>query len=363
MIHTYRRDQDLQRLCDEREEESLTLEFKPCNELKIGTSFRDRTGRERDRQRDDVLTELTKDVTAFLNSAGGTLIYGILEKKGRADKVDKTNPFRSDTPQDNVSAEKVIDWLRDHIQPSPAVDVYPVFEGNDLASPWYLVIEVPQGQQAYMAKDHRFYKRIGATAKPMEQYEVIDAMNRTRGANLDLRIQMHPSQLSSNVWSELRLDISITSTNFVASEYGALKLTLAYPLRFKSTVSMIFPGSQLMQSTGLPLGGPDIPHAESLKVRWGAHQGNIVFPGDWYDFYGHGFHIHLPQLALIFNPCYLLRTELFTMNSQSREALFAIQQQPSSEAFMLLAVDASTRDDVIASFWTTYRRALESLKR
>jgi hypothetical protein len=69
--------EDLKAFCTSHEEESVILEFKPCSELKVGSIFRDKKGKERKRSKDDVLRELTKDVTAFLNSAGGKIIYGI----------------------------------------------------------------------------------------------------------------------------------------------------------------------------------------------------------------------------------------------------------------------------------------------
>jgi hypothetical protein len=238
--------EDLQELCDEREEESLSLEFKPCNELKIGTEFWDKSGQTRKRQRDDVLNELTKDVSAFLNSAGGTIIYGILEKNSRADSLDEAYSFRLGSKQDNVQSEKVVDWLRAHIQPPPTIDVYPVLETQDRNSPWYLVIEIPQGQQAYMARDHKFYKRIGSTVQPMKQYEVSDVMNRTWAAALDLRIEIRSQTKRPNGWVNLALGVQITSKNFISSEYGALKITAAYPSRLKQddAIRLVFVGIQ-----------------------------------------------------------------------------------------------------------------------
>ncbi len=53
--------EDLLHLCEELEEESLTLEFKSCNELKAGTPFRDKTGSIKQRQPEHVIEELTKD--------------------------------------------------------------------------------------------------------------------------------------------------------------------------------------------------------------------------------------------------------------------------------------------------------------
>ena len=301
-----------------------------------------------------------------LIEAGQRLLFnlGIIRvEPTEADKIDKANAFKPDSKQDNIRPEKIIQWLRTHIQPPPTVDVYRVLEEpNDPQSPWYLIIKIPQGQQAYMAKDHRFYKRVGSTVQPMEQYEVVDVMNRTRAAALDLRIQMHQFHPSNKMWGGLRLNIAVTSTNFVSSEYGALKLILAYPLKFSAGMSMTFRGSHFESSTGLFLGGEDIPHASSVLARWGAHSGNVVFPGDWYNFYGNGFSIEMPKLSVIPNPTYLLQIELFTMNSQSKKVLYSIRQKPSGDSFEILGLNASNADSLIASFWETYHTARGRLK-
>ncbi len=353
--------ENLQRLCDEHEEESLRLEFKPCNELKAGTSFRDKSGAERTRLKDDVLDELTKDVTAFLNSAGGTIIYGIQEKKSHADEIDRIHSFKLDSDQDNIRPEKVIDWLRAHVQPSPAVNVYRISENlDDAQSPWYLVIEIPQGEQAYMARDHRFYKRIGSVRQPMEQYEVVDAMNRTQAAALDLKIQIdqHPP-ISTELWATLRLNIAITSANFVASEFGAFKLTVAYPLRFSRKTRMAFKEiSQLDSSADIRLIGDHVVQAQAIAYRWGIHNGTAILPGDWFDFLGHPYLIDMPNLLVIPDPTYLLQAELFTGNSQGKRVFYSIQKQPSSDKLTLSPIAPSNWTNLAASFQQTYDLAL-----
>jgi len=357
--------EDLQRLCDEREEESLTLEFKSCSELKVGSMFWDKSGQQRDRERDDVLNELTKDVTAFLNSAGGTIIYGIKEKKSRANKVDKTNPFKLGSKKDSIQSEKIVDWLRSHIQPPPTVDVYRVLETDDPHSPWYLVIEIPQGQLAYMARDHKFYKRIGNTAQPMEQYEVADTMNRTRAAALRAKVIIEKIPYVNEERSRLRFEVLLTSTNFIAAEYGQIQITLAQPISLESSFNFMNSGDiDFDSSVGLILDGEEHkPHAQLLTLRWGAHDGRIVFPDAKFKVYqGGDLFVQVPTLSLIPNPTYLFQIELFTMNSQSKKALFSIQRQSSGDSFDLIAVDASNRAGIIASFWETYHSARETLK-
>src|SRR5438552_3811723 len=57
-------EQDLLRLVTEQVEESLTLDYKRSAAL----------------QNDDLSkNEISKDVSAFANSAGGTLVYGVVE--------------------------------------------------------------------------------------------------------------------------------------------------------------------------------------------------------------------------------------------------------------------------------------------
>lgn len=57
---------DLQRLADDKVGESLQLEFKGSGALSKNPDGR---------------AEIAKDVSAMANAAGGTIIYGIAEKK------------------------------------------------------------------------------------------------------------------------------------------------------------------------------------------------------------------------------------------------------------------------------------------
>src|SRR5262245_49803180 len=56
---------DIQQLIDDKIEESITLDYKASAALS-------RTDNKK-------VTELTKDVSAFANSAGGTIVYGVAE--------------------------------------------------------------------------------------------------------------------------------------------------------------------------------------------------------------------------------------------------------------------------------------------
>jgi len=317
----------------------------------------------RPRSKDDIVNELTKDVTSFLNSTGGRIIYGVLEKNSRADKLDSENPFSGNSPENNVTTEKVLDWIRAYAQPPPAVNVYiVVVDETNTEIEWFIVIEIPQGQVAYMAKDHRFYKRVSNTVRQMEQYEIIDVMNRTNAADLQLQVAKQVEKQFRSNWKRIGLRISVSSANFIASEYGAIKITFANPLRINDKTSILFRGSRIDHSSGLITGRPNdpIPHSQSIMIRWGVNSGNVILPGDWYDFNGNLISIEVPNLEIIPNPTYIFQIELFTANSLSKKFLYTIQEIDGT--FDLKEIDTEDVSRTIESFWRTYHSARDKLQ-
>src|SRR5437870_11805234 len=65
---------DLQRLIDDDIQESVTLDYKASPALAKDSKSRD---------------ELCKDISAFANSAGGQIVYGIEEKNQKPVKLDE----------------------------------------------------------------------------------------------------------------------------------------------------------------------------------------------------------------------------------------------------------------------------------
>jgi predicted HTH transcriptional regulator len=85
---------DLQTLINSRAEESITLEFKRSDSLGIpGKPELDEKSK----------TEISKDVSAMANSAGGVIVYGIAEDK------DEPHPAIALSPVDPQKFSK--DWL------------------------------------------------------------------------------------------------------------------------------------------------------------------------------------------------------------------------------------------------------------
>lgn len=157
---------EIQRYIDDEEEESLTLDYKAADSL--GKS-------------DGKKTEITKDVSAMANSAGGTIIYGLKEhpterhKAGSIDPVDRTQ-FSKEW------LEHVINNIRPRLS---GVIIHPVSLSSGANHVAY-VVEIPQSNTAHQANDKRYYKRFNFESVAMEDFEIRDIMNRVGVPNVEV---------------------------------------------------------------------------------------------------------------------------------------------------------------------------------
>jgi len=153
----------LQTYIDDQIEENLALDYKASGALAKTT---DKT---------DKRTEVTKDVSAFANSVGGIIIYGIKEYNDHARKhlPEKIDPI--DRRQISKEwLEQIISTIRPRIE---AIVIHPI-SINESSSEVVYVVEIPRGITVHQAKDHRYYKRYNFESAPMEDYEIQDVRNR-----------------------------------------------------------------------------------------------------------------------------------------------------------------------------------------
>lgn len=139
--------------------ESLTMEFKAGAALRKG-----------DREK----RELSKDVSAMANSAGGTIVYGMRENGSLATQLDGIEPT-------DFTREWLEDVLTGNIQPRLGnMTITQVPLTQSLPALVAYVVEIPKSSTAHQAADNRYYKRFNFKAVPMEDFEVRDVMNRTK---------------------------------------------------------------------------------------------------------------------------------------------------------------------------------------
>lgn len=166
---------DLERMIADGVEEGLALEYKRAAALG---------------KPDGKKAEIVKDVSAFANSTGGKLIYGIAEYDAR----DKRHlPERLD-PVDRAQFSR--EWLEQiiqSIQPKiEGIELHPVVIDNAANTVCY-VIEIPQSHTAHQARDHVYYRRHNFNVLPMEDYEVRDVMNRRRRPQVRASVFLNPN--------------------------------------------------------------------------------------------------------------------------------------------------------------------------
>ena len=173
--------QRLEGLIRNETEESLTLEYKSAEALA---------------RVDQNKKEITKDVSAMANSAGGTLIYGIREHG---------DPNKKHLPEKIVPVNRVEfsrEWLEQIIQ-----SIRPRIEGivihsvtldsgpNDVA----YAVEVPQSNTAHQASNHRYYKRFNFQSVPMEDYEIRDVILRESMPDVEVRFLVEIRNSETNL--------------------------------------------------------------------------------------------------------------------------------------------------------------------
>jgi hypothetical protein len=150
---------DLDRLIEEDIQESLNLDYKDARALE---------------KTDPKRNELCKDVSAFANSAGGQIIYGIQEKDHHPVRVQDADAV---SPAD-ISREWVEQVIDSTVQPRiQNLRIQPIDVAPGRVA---YVITIPQAttNAPHQAPDNKYYCRQNFQSVPMEDYQVRDALRR-----------------------------------------------------------------------------------------------------------------------------------------------------------------------------------------
>lgn len=149
--------------------ESLHLDYKQSEALKRGDT-----------------TELTKDVSAFANSDGGCLIYGVIEE----DHI----PIGLDSGVDTSVIDR--EWLENILlaRIQPRLDGLVIGVIALAGTRAIICVAVPRTFRGpHQAEDKKYYKRFNFKSEPMEDYEARDVRSRALDApplvNIDLALR------------------------------------------------------------------------------------------------------------------------------------------------------------------------------
>lgn len=149
--------EDIQYLIDFGIEESIHLDYKASGALDKSETKK---------------KEISKDVSAFANSDGGIIIYGVEEQNHKAAGFSYIDG-------NNITKE----WLEQVInstinQKIKGIEIFPIRNNGNIAESIYLV-KIPRSYDApHMCRDKCYYKRYNFESVKMEEYEVRDLFNR-----------------------------------------------------------------------------------------------------------------------------------------------------------------------------------------
>lgn len=197
---------DLLSLIRDGVEEGPDLEYKRCDSLQKHEPQR---------------REISKDVSAMANSAGGTIIYGMVEEKNR--------PIRLDGGFDPTDITK--EWLEHVILGTimPRLNgvvinlVKLVTHASDRVA---YAVSVPQSSTAHQASDKKYYKRFNFEATAMHDYEIRDIMNRLKHPVLVPQFTLIPT--TSSVDAKL-FNVGIRLKNEGTVRASDFKIAFAIP--------------------------------------------------------------------------------------------------------------------------------------
>jgi hypothetical protein len=199
----------LRRLISSRESESISLEFKRSASIE---------------NTDPKKNEISKDVSAFANSGGGTIIYGMEENGHIATRLDNG--------VDTTACSK--EWLEDVItsrihRKIDGIKIWPIKVPRSV-NHYYFVVDVPQSLRApHQAFDKKFYKRYNFKAEPMEEYEIRDLALRGSAPDLfiDFSTSTHTSQLDQpQPRTSFKLAPHISNDAIEVAEYASINICI-----------------------------------------------------------------------------------------------------------------------------------------
>jgi hypothetical protein len=162
---------DLDILVAQDIQESLTLDYKEARSLGKGSSERN---------------ELCKDVSAFANSAGGQIVYGIEEKNRHPVRVQEADGVDSGV----ITREWIEQVIDSNVQPRiRGLQIKPIEVAPGRLA-YAIAIPAATTNAPHMAPDNKYYYRQNFQSVPMEDYQVRDTMRRATTPELYVRLSL-----------------------------------------------------------------------------------------------------------------------------------------------------------------------------
>lgn len=191
----------IQSLIDNGIEESINIDFKASGAL----------------SKDEMKKkEISKDVSAFANSNGGIIVYGLTEKNHKADSF-------SFIDGDIYSKEWLEQVISTTIQRNiEGLKIFPIRNNGNIKESIY-VVQIPESLNApHINKDKKFYRRYDFQSVVMEEYEIRNLYGRK--SKSDLKISEYTISYKKKVDDKERFECVVAIRNFGDLEETSYKL-------------------------------------------------------------------------------------------------------------------------------------------
>ncbi len=165
---------DVLKLINDQVEEHLQLDYKRSASLE---------------KSDPKKKEISKDVSAFANSAGGTILYGVAEGK---DANGRSIPLEVDGID---PAQITKEWLEQVINsniepPLYGVRINPIPLNSTCPGKVCYAVSVPESHTAHQASDKRYYMRFNFESVAMQDHLVRLVMGKVQHPRVSGRVEL-----------------------------------------------------------------------------------------------------------------------------------------------------------------------------
>lgn len=224
--------------------------------------------------------DLSKSISAFLNSNGGLIIIGIREDRQAQNpkRVVAKMRYRVQFVGVEYNKERVEQLIFDHLHFSskPDIRIYPIKNPSDPDEALYL-IDVPSGDDPpYQAGDFRYYHRSNFKKQPMLHSEIAEYFGRKQSPRLIISCEIvrvvqarqtkHHGKVAT-IDSPFDLCVYIHNESKVAAEHATVIISLNHLKLVKVIRGLDVRIDKLRQ------GVPTLQWSSMAEVVLGKHSG------------------------------------------------------------------------------------------